>query len=70
MLLIHATPRHALVDPGATHSFMAINSARILGLEPFVMNYRVKMKSLIGRTMETNLMIHGSDVELKMINSR
>ena len=54
-----------LVDTGATHSFMAINSARSLGLEPLVMNYRVKIQSPIGKTMETNLMIHGSDVEVK-----
>lgn len=42
-LLIHATPMHALVDHGAINSFMEINSAQSLGLEPLVMNYRVKI---------------------------
>ena len=40
---------------------MAINSTRSLGLEPLVMNYQ----SPIGKTMETNLMIHGCDVEVQ-----
>jgi len=64
-LLIHATLVHTLVDPGATHSFIAITSARSFGLEPLVMNYRVKVQSPIGKTMETNLMIHGCDVEVE-----
>ena len=62
--LIHTTPVHALVDPGATHSFMAIISTKSLGLEPSGIGYRVKIYSLIGRAMEASHMICCCDVEV------
>ncbi|XP_052197346.1 uncharacterized protein LOC127804515 [Diospyros lotus] len=56
-ILIHSTPMHALVDPGATHSFMALESAKSVGLEPSVMSYSIKVQSPIGKSVETDLMV-------------
>ncbi|XP_052206783.1 uncharacterized protein LOC127811112 [Diospyros lotus] len=64
-LFIHTTPVHALVDPGATHSFIANESARSLGLAPSIIGHGVRIQSPIGETMETNLMIRDCDVDIE-----
>ncbi|XP_052172181.1 uncharacterized protein LOC127788109 [Diospyros lotus] len=64
-LFIHTTHVHALVDPGATHSFIANESARSLGLEPSIMGYGVRIQSPIGETIETNLIVRDCDVDIE-----
>ncbi|XP_052203150.1 uncharacterized protein LOC127808617 [Diospyros lotus] len=64
-LFINTTPVHALVDPGATHSFIANESARSLGLAPSIIGHGVRIQSPIGETMETNLMVRDCDVDVE-----
>ncbi|XP_052197381.1 uncharacterized protein LOC127804546 [Diospyros lotus] len=64
-LFIHTTPVHPLVDPGATHSFIANESTRSLNLKSSSIGHGVMIQSPIGETMETNLIFQNCDVDIE-----
>ena len=61
-LLFHAVPLYALIDSGATHSFISYGIIERLGLKPIKVSQPIKIELPDGVSVVTHEMLSGESV--------